>query len=128
MEKIPALKNEAENELTFDELAATLEEVTITITDCKRNIAEAENFLKTNQAEYTELIGMLDQNDTEDKVELEKITGMQDSFVSTIQLGIAQMETIISELESIHGRELKMFERLKAAQREKDFGSSGTAH
>jgi len=38
------------------------------------------------------------------------------------------MKSIISELESIHGRELKMFEDLKAAQREKDFGLPGTTH
>lgn len=128
MEKIPAFKNEEENQLTFDETASALEEVIITIANCRRDIDEAENVLKINEEEYNELVGMLDQNDPGDKTELEKINAMQNSFVSTIQQGIARMETIISELESIHGKELKMFEELKAAQRETDFGSSGTAH
>ena len=128
MEKTPALKNGTENEVAFDELASVLEEVFITITDCKHGIAEEEKNLQTNQEEYAELVGMLDHSDPKDKVELEKISALQNSFVTTIQQGITQMETIISELESIHGRELKMFERLKAVQREKDFGSSGTAH
>jgi hypothetical protein len=127
MEKIPVSKN-VESEPMFDELATALEEVIITITTSRHNITEMEQALESNQIEFDALVGMLDSTDLKDMIELEKIKAIQDKFAVTVNQDIAQMKSIISELESIHGRELKMFEDLKAVQREKDFGSSGTTH
>jgi hypothetical protein len=128
MERLPTIKNETECEITFDELASALEEVLITIVDCRRQIVEAENMLKTNQEEYDELVSMLDLDNPSDKIELKKIRTIQNNFVRVIRESIIQTQAIILELESIHGRELKMFEEFKALQREKDFGLLGTVH
>ncbi len=114
MEKTPVSKN-VESEFMFGELAAALEEVTITITNSRRNITEMEQDLESNQTEFDALVGMLDSSDPKDVIELEKIKAIQDKFVATVNQDIARMKSIISELESIHGRELKMFEDLKAA-------------
>jgi hypothetical protein len=128
MENIPNISNKTESEITFDEIASALEEVFIAIKDCKQGITESEKMLTVNYEEYTELVGMLDSSNAEDKKELAKLENIQNEFVDQIHQDITRMKTIIAELESIHKRELKMFEDLKAEQREKDFGVSGTAH
>ena len=129
MEKRPQAPSA--NEILSEQVEALTEQLQSVLThilEGRRVITQSKLDIEKSTKDFQEMIEMLDPSDPEENKLIEKYTREHQKFVKIMEDGIVNAESIVTELETVHAEELRMFEELKAMHREQQYGSSGTAH